>query len=361
MNNKFHYYISASLDNNFLRWIIEYIIEIIGLVPVAQKNIDEKTNLVYGQNQTDEKSPFITIPHHSSHLIEESILKNTADKNILQEFDIITAIGKFLSDTVNETKPADSYDIHGRLNSLDSFQYDIDYQDQPIVNIYIRFFKEIVQQTFSFDYTPLLPKGKKSVIILSHDVDDPDKYAILKSYKLLPENLTLKNTLLYHTKAIEKAAKRFLKRDEKEFWLFEDVMNAESKYDFKSTFFFSARNRFDKYAHFKYDVPYDISSPDFSSVFKQMNERGFEIGIHGSYLANKNPDIFKEEIDRLEKYSNRKILGNRYHYWQIGAKPEKTLQSHAEIGLAYDSSLAFNDAPCFTFYYLVKPICRASN
>ena len=38
--------------------------------------------------------------------------------------------------------------------------------------------------SFDFDFIPLFPKGKKSVIILSHDVDDPLKYAMLDSYKL---------------------------------------------------------------------------------------------------------------------------------------------------------------------------------
>ena len=345
MNNKFNYYISPSLDNNFYNWIIEFIIETIGLVPVNQKSIDEKTNLIYGETYENEKSELINIPHHSSDLIEESILNYQADKNILNEFDIITAIGKFLIDEVNENKKADCYDIHNRLNSLDSFQREINYQDQPIVNLYINFLEKIFKQLFSFEYTSLLPNGKKSVIILSHDVDDPMKYAILNSYKLCPKNLSFKNCILYHLEGLKKATKRFIKKDEQEFWLFNDVMNSESKYGFKSTFFFAARNRFDKHANFKHDVPYDISNQEFLSLFKEMKQRGFEIGLHASYLANNKSEILKEEVEKLEKFTNAKPLGNRHHFWQIGPKPEKTLQSHTEAGLLYDSSLAFNDAP----------------
>ena len=132
----------------------------------------------------------------------------------------------------------------------------------------------------------MFPEGIKSVIILSHDVDDPIKYALLNNYKLFPKNLSLKNSILYHLEAIKKTSERLTKKDENIYWVFEDVMNSESKYGFKSTFFFASRNRFEKHANFKDDVPYDVEQNGFDTIFKKINDNGFEIGMHALSLIH---------------------------------------------------------------------------
>ena len=345
MKNKFNYFLAKELDTAYYHWIIKFIIETIGLVPYHHHQVNNETHLIYGENDAADNIEAIKIPHDPSNLINETILNENAEKKTLKSFDIITAIGKFLTDVVNENKTAECYDVHNRLNSLDSYQHEIGFQDKPIVNIYVNYIKKIIKETFQFDYSSLFPEGIKSVIILSHDVDDPVKYAMLNSYKLFPKNLSLKNYTLYQMEAIKKSIERLIKKDENVYWVFEEVMNSESKYGFKSTFFFASRNRFNKHANFQEDVPYDIEQNSFDKIFNKMNEYGFEIGLHASYFAKNDKEMLKEETEILERISNRKLVGNRHHFWQIGQEPEKTLQSHTQNGLFYDSSLAFNDAP----------------
>jgi len=345
MKTKFYFYISPRHDTKYYQSLIKFVIETIGLIPAYQIEVSEKTNLIYGEFDSSLNSSAIRISHNSSDLINESILNEEAGKNVLLKFDIFTAIGKFLTDEINENRSDNCYDAHNRLNSLDSYQNEIGLQDKPIVNIYINFIKKVIEQCFEFNYTPLLPEGIKSVIILSHDVDDPEKYSMLNSYKLFPKNLSAKNIVLYHLEALKKTIERMVKKDENIYWVFEDLMNSESKYGFNSTFFFASRNRFNKDANFKNDVPYDIEKGNFTSIFSTMNNRNFEIGLHASYFAKNDNRLLKEEIEKLERLSNKKIIGSRHHFWQIGAKPEETLQLHSQNGLVYDSSLAFNDAP----------------
>jgi len=345
MNNKLYFFISPKYDNPYYQWIINYVIEIIGLVPIKQNQISEETHFVYGKNNSSPNQNFISIFHHASSLINNDILKGNGNEEIFKKFDIVSAIGKFLTDAVNQDKDNLCYDSHNRLNSLDSYQREIGFQDKPIINLYINFLKRTLSQKFKFSFTPLFPNDKKSVIILSHDVDDPVKYAMLKSYTLFPKYLSLKNVIRYHLEAIKKTVEKILKKDENIYWVFEDVMNAESKYGFNSTFFFAARNRFDKHANHKKDVPYDIEQEEFSNIFKLMNDRNFEIGLHASYNAKNDPNLLQDEKLKLERLSNKKLVGNRHHFWQIGNKPERTLKTHVAAGLSYDSSLAFNDAP----------------
>ena len=322
-------------------------IETIGLIPVQQDQLSKKTHLVYGEYDFLNSSDTISIPYKPSDLLSEAILKGEKKKEILKNFDIISAIGNFLTDKVNENKKKHCYDKHNRLNALDSYQYSVGFRDKPIVNLYINFLKSVIEDCFKLDIVPLLPDGIKSVVILSHDVDDPEKYAMLKSYKLFPKNLSFKNFILHQLEAIKKTTERLIKKDGNTYWVFKEVMDSEDKYGFRSTFFFAARNKYDKHANFKEDVPYDIEREEFSSVFKMMNDRNFEVGLHASYNAKTEKNLLIEEKNKLERLSNKKLVGNRHHFWQIGNKPEQTLKAHIQANLLYDSSLAFNDAPGF--------------
>ena len=347
MNNKFYFYISPNLNNEFHKWIINYLVEIIGLIPIQQNKLTKKTHLVYGEYDSANNSEKINIPHNPTDLLNEAILKGENKKDLLKNFDIISAIGNFLTDTVNENKNKHCYDKHNRLNALNSYQYSVGFRDKPIINLYINFLKSVIDDCFKLDIIPLLPDGIKSVVILSHDVDDPEKYAMLKSYKLFPKNLSIKNFILHQLEAIKKTTERLIKKDAKTYWVFNEVMDSEEKYGFLSTFFFAARNKYDKYANFKEDVPYDIEREEFSAVFKMINDRNFEVGLHASYNAHKEKNLLIEEKYKLEQLSNKKLIGNRHHFWQIGKKPEQTLKVHLQAELLYDSSLAFNDAPGF--------------
>lgn len=345
MNKQFNYYISPKIDTMYRQWVIKFILESVGLKTNKDIEINENTHLIYGEPESSINEATICIPYQADDLLNEPILAGSFNKQLLSKFDIISAIGNFLMDTPNKNKTKRCYDSHDRLNSLNSFQYEKGYQDKPIVNLYVNYLKEVMANSFDFDFVPLFPKGIKSVIILSHDVDDPLKYAMLDSYKLFPKNLSVKQLMLYHMEAVKKTFEKTIQKDKDIYWVFEDVMNSESKHGFKSTFFFASRNRFDKHANFKEDVPYNIDTKEFKLIFQKMNSNGFEIGLHASYFAKNDSIFLKNEIEKLERISEKKLVGNRHHFWQIGPNPELTLSSHVSNGLLYDSSLAFNDAP----------------
>ena len=117
------------------------------------------------------------------------------------------------------------------------------------------------------------PNGKRCAIGLSHDVDNPYKYSILRYPPLFSNTLAPKQNLLLALRKINALRKRVLDDDPEGFWLFKEVMDTEEKFGFKSTFFFSAVNRFHKWAS-PYDVAYEIDSPRFvnpTSPKKRLN------------------------------------------------------------------------------------------
>jgi hypothetical protein len=71
---------------------------------------------------------------------------------------------------------------------------------------------------------------------------------------------------------------------------------------------------------------------------------GAEIGLHGSYLAAEDDGLLAEEKRRLEELAGH-VVGHRYHYLRVD--PTANLAALPGLGIRYDSSLGFADAPGF--------------
>ena len=348
MAQVFKYYITPQQNTARNRWVLQYIIEILGLKPLQLDECNSEVQLLYGTlEKVPEEYEGLFISADPSALIDATILDNgyVGDHGKQLAFDIISAVGNFMTDTVNRERLPAHYDRHQRLNQTGSYQFQVGYHEQPIVNVYIQFLHDWIQAQYSFESVPLLPNGARSAIILSHDVDNPIKYNILQPFHVFPKHLSAKHAVLHYLEAAKKFSERSIYKDSDIYWSFKDIIDRESSHNFVSTFFFAARNKYDRHANYTYDVPYDISSKDFADVFRLLNDRNFEIGLHASYNARKGAHLLVEEKNRLQEMAGREIVGNRHHFWQIGEPAERTLENHCEAGLLYDSSLAFNDAP----------------
>lgn len=261
-------------------------------------------------------------------------------------FDVIRAIQFFLLDLANDN--VNNYDRHDRILAIDSFQYRHGILSVPIVNLYVLFLKEVIEARIGIAGVPFWPHGRVCAIGLSHDVDSPDKCCFrtnsLRKFQTISDSMKHGQVL----RSIRSAAgllrlvlkSAFTKQD---FWLFDQIMNEEESYGMKSTFFFAALNKLHEAAHRGVDVSYDIAEGKFKRVFEQITKRGFEIGLHASYNAFRDPENFCREKERLESLANRKILGLRHHAWHLGPNPDTTLRYHNLAGFAYDTSIAFND------------------
>ena len=264
------------------------------------------------------------------------------------EDDIINAIALLLSDKVNENVPHNNYDEHQRLHYKDSFQAKLHVQQIPIVNAYILSLQKVITDTFDIEALPLWPDNKQAAFVLSHDVDDPDKYSYIKSYTIAPPANMNRNIISYNYHIAGNALRRLMDSNRNAHWLFKEIMEVESKYGFKSTFYFASRSFFERSGHFE-DVRYDIKKDKFIRLFPKLKEAGFEIGLHASYNAHEDLNNFIEEKQRLEELANISVTGLRHHFWHMGPHFFDTLHHHELAGFKYDSSLAFNDVPGYRF------------
>lgn len=201
------------------------------------------------------------------------------------------------------------------------------------------------KKLFSFESIPLWPNNRKFCLVMSHDVDEPYKtyqFSYLKDeLKWKYKNCASKTSLLKTTIKIFNSLIKANIPDKNfgfDFWY-----DLESQLKGNSVFYVSVINSFQKYAHIL-DVPYDYYGRNFKKKLNFLIDNGWEVGLHASINAYKNPERFISEKWKLESVLNGyKVKGIRHHYWSLGNEIEITHQNHLEAGFEYDSSLGLND------------------
>lgn len=276
----------------------------------------------------------------SSDIIERGGI--VLSKDNIYEFDIINAICFFLLDEGNKNLSESDYDQHKRLKYESSFQFRNGIGDFPIINKYILFLKKILHDRLGQFSSPFFPKSKNSCIILSHDVDNPGKYDHLYNFPFFVKEMNFKGMIKHYREYAYLLKSYLLDSNRSQYWVFNELIEAEKKYGFTSTSFFASINEFSSIGN-RLDVPYDLSQRKYKKIISKLIENNFEVALHASYNALESKERFKAEKDALQRVAGHEISGLRHHYWHLGPNPISTLRKHSDTGFKYDSSLAFND------------------
>jgi peptidoglycan/xylan/chitin deacetylase (PgdA/CDA1 family) len=122
-------------------------------------------------------------------------------------------------------------------------------------------------------------------------------------------------------------------------WCFERLLEAEAEHGASSTFFLLAGH------HDGHDGPapetYDRLRP---RLVETITAGGGEVGLHGSYLAARDAVLLAQEAGVLEALG-AEVRGQRYHYLRVD--PHANLAPLPELGIRYDTTVGFPDAPGF--------------
>lgn len=266
---------------------------------------------------------------------------NATDMPAIVPFDLVGAIGSFLTDTVNASRGSEARDRHGRLHFEASFQAERGVAELPIVNVYVRALGELIARELGVQPRPIWPAGKRAAIGLSHDVDRPMKWGILRAFGSgrLPRPSGLPH---FAAKTLYTGLQRIRSGSRDDYWLFDEILEAETARGFRSTFFFASMPAFGAWGT-PNDVYYDIGWPRFTPVFRHLTDAGFGIGLHASFEAHRGVERFRVERERLAGLSGSDVPGLRHHFWHLGRFEAATLRMHEAAGFSYDASIAFND------------------
>lgn len=175
-------------------------------------------------------------------------------------------------------------------------------------------------------YTPKYPLNKSFAVCLTHDIDVLNNPFISRVYHCL-------RAMMQGDKKMACRRLKSIFNKKKPYYNLQEIMNLEEKYDAKSTFYFMALNPGDK------DYNYNID--DIKNELKLIDDKGWEVGLHGSHDAWNSYETLINEKERLEKAFGKKVVGYRNHFLRF--KVPDTWEYLSKAGFKYDSTFGYAD------------------
>ena len=196
---------------------------------------------------------------------------------------------------------------------------------------------------------PLWPNGKRYAALLSHDVDEVRFGSLLEAARLLaltsgPRSYALRAGLTQAARGVAGLGRT------DPYWNFERWVTAEESRGFRSSFYFCApspaqRHEYDARYRFGDRVDFERARGTVSSLLARLAERGWDVGLHGSYLSHRDGDDLARQRAQVEAASGRPAPGTRQHFLRFDVN--RTWRAQEEAGFTYDSTLGYNEAPGF--------------
>ena len=165
------------------------------------------------------------------------------------------------------------------------------------------------------------------VLCLSHDVDRICKQWYHYGY------YGIKQPIVQIKSLMEKLA------GDEPYWNFERLMTLEDDFGVRSTFFFLNESRKEWSPNFM--GRYNIQSGKVKRIIRELDQNGWEIGLHGSYDSYCNLELLRQEKAILEEIVGHSVVSTRQHHLNYD---KRTWLIHKSIGIKYDSTMGYSQA-----------------
>jgi hypothetical protein len=80
---------------------------------------------------------------------------------------------------------------------------------------------------------------------------------------------------------------------------------------------------------------YNMFEPKIQDAIRYLDQNGWEIGLHGSFLSYNNLSLLEREKKRLESIIGHTVIGTRQHHLNMD---DTTWKIHEQLGFEYDST-----------------------
>lgn len=187
------------------------------------------------------------------------------------------------------------------------------------------------------------PEDRPFAALLSHDVDGVQERSRQELWRLIRVQITTATSFKDQMKALSRLTgmrHRHSNRDLLSPWL-----QIEAERGFKSTFFLfptniSKRDHRDVAYYLQDEMLFEGKLQSVASVFRQVADRGWEIGLHGSIESAFSPGMLEMQKQDIEKALGVSLVSSRQHNLQFGAAVTPDLIASA--GLQIDCTLGSN-------------------
>ncbi len=184
------------------------------------------------------------------------------------------------------------------------------------------------------------PEGKCCAVCLTHDVDEIKKTYQWVTYplKFLKQG-NLRNLIPQFRSFIEKL------RGYEPYWTFDEILRIEGSRGVKSSFYFlkeTGEVRISDRKTWRHSGRrYDFNDKKVRDLLIELNSKGWEVGLHGSFHSFLDPEKLRNEKAALEQVLKSPVIGGRQH--NLNLKIPETWLNQEKAGLFYDTTLGFND------------------
>ena len=206
---------------------------------------------------------------------------------------------------------------------------------------------------------PVWPEGKSFAVCLTHDVDAVSIHSFRQIFRQRKENIKNRPTIRSKARGLAglcmdelRSVKNVNTKDP--IHCYERWLKVEAEVDARSTFFFwPGWNAVSKHHHS--DCTYELTDPlvfdgqkcTVAEMIREIDRRGWEIGLHPSWYSFDDVDEMKRQKAALEEALSHEIVSVRQHYLHYDIRVTPRVQT--EAGFKYDSTLGFNGNIGFRF------------
>ncbi len=233
-------------------------------------------------------------------------------------------------------------DNHGRFKASDSVAFKHNFLQQPIVNIWIDVFKNILQQRFP----SLKMKPSSFNAIITYDIDVAYKFKGRSIFRTLGS--TAKDILKLNLKNIYQRLITLLNLQKDPWDVYNYLRGTALTANLKPIFFFLMADKSTN------DRNLDYKTLRMKSLIKKVMEFS-DTGIHPSYASSEFPEKITIEKERLQQICGKKITKSRQHYLKFVLPG--TYRALIAAGIIEDYSMGFSEmagfraGTCKPFYF----------
>lgn len=217
-------------------------------------------------------------------------------------------------------------DKYNRYRASQSISYKLGILKKPVVNYYALALEELLLEKFP----QLITKRHPFKYIATVDVDMAYSY-LHKGFKRGAGGF-IRSLMFSDFKDIRRRLSVFVGRCKDPFDSFEYIFKVLNKFHIPTQFFFLLGNpsRFDK------NIVH--TNPAFRQLIKDVADK-CDVGIHLSFKSHLSSDLMKEEIERLEEITGKKITENRFHYLRFTLP--RSYNRLIKLGITDDHSMGY--------------------
>lgn len=223
-------------------------------------------------------------------------------------------------------------DKYGRFTPQNSIAFELDFLNQPVVNIWALNVLACIRNVFPM----LMIHERKYKFIPTFDIDIAYAYRYKGAVRLIAGYI--KSLFNLDIDDIKERSRVLLSLDKDPYDTYDLILRLHKKNRADLILFFL----YSKYSQYDKNVP--IHNRKFQSLIKRMGDY-VDIGIHPSFRSNSSISALTEEVSGLSSVLNKNIIKSRQHFLKV-TMPD-TYRNLIINDIQHDYSMGYASEPGF--------------